>query len=275
MGVNTPSKMPQSPSPLPSFDDLTDDDIDALIAHPHWEPLGETIDALIAKLPLTTERAERTTLLTWLYSQQGVASFEELAAKLAGFPSMPKRKKHLRGTLRALERLRLVSIVTFAEVEGESQVDDDAHETGSMESKDIGAGSRDAEDAAAPDPSGVGDDGVVGRLSMVSLTWTGVVWLRRAWGARERLARHRNILEVHQSLIEEEDGGKSNDAYWVENLVSTDSVPGAAAKRAQRIADVPAISSIFALAHAAKLEATAGRRVKPSTKASTKAISSR
>lgn len=260
------------PSPPLLFDDLTDDDIDSLIAHPHWEPLGENTDALIAELPLTTERAERTTLLTWIYSQQGVASFEELAAKLTGFPSMPKRKKHLRGSLRALERLRLVSIVTFAEVES----DDEGEAAEGIEPKAAGESGSGEGEVGAPDPTGGTDDGAaVGRLSMISLTWTGMVWLRRAWGARERLARHRSIVEVHLSLVEEEDGGKSNDAYWVENLVSTDSVPGAAAKRARRVAEVPAISSIFALAHAAKLDAKASERRQKTNKASAKAANSR
>ena len=132
---------------------LTDAQLDELIAHPYWESLGVDIDGLIAHVPQSTERAERTTILTWIYSQQGVATFEELSAKLTGLASLPKRKKHLRQALRAMEKLFLVSIVNFP-----------------------------GDDEDAPEP----DEDVVGKNSLVSLTWTGMLWMRRAWAARRR-----------------------------------------------------------------------------------------
>jgi hypothetical protein len=193
---------------------LTDAQIDELIAHPYWESLGAEIDALITRVPQSTERAERTTLLTWIYGQQGVATFEELSQRLTGMATLPKRKKHLRQALRAMEKLFLVNIVNFP-----------------------------GEDADAPDP----DEDVVGRSSLVSLTWTGMLWLRRAWAARERLARHRSLETVHRDLIEEEEDAGWNDPYWVENVSSVD--PEGSHRRAQRVVEAfPAITSIFDLA---------------------------
>lgn len=206
--------MPPQPiaSQLPEH--LTDAQIDELIAHPYWEPLGADIDALIARIPHSTERAERTTILTWIYARQGVATFEELSGKLTGLATLPKRKKHLRQALRAMEKLFLVSIVNFP-----------------------------GDDEDAPDP----DEDVVGKNSLVSLTWTGMLWMRRAWAARERLSRHRGIELVHRDLIEEEEEAGWNDPYWVENVSSVD--PEGSQRRAQRVIEAfPFITSIFDLA---------------------------
>ncbi|MEJ8839355.1 hypothetical protein [Ramlibacter sp. AN1133] len=194
--------------------ELTDAQIDELIAHPHWESLGPKIDALIAEIPRTTERAQRTTLLTWIYEQRGVASFEDLAQKLTGKATVPKRKKHLRQALRAMEKLFLVNIVNFP-----------------------------GEDPAAPDP----DDDVVGKNSLVSLTWTGMLWLRRAWSARERLARHGSVEAVHRNLVAEEDETGWGDPYWVERVCTVD--PEGPQGRAHRVLEAfPSIASIFDLA---------------------------
>jgi hypothetical protein len=203
----------EHPAPLPAA--LPDAQIDALAAHPHWEALGSDLDVLALQVPPTSERAERTTLLTWIHAQQGVATFDELSQKLTGLASLPKRKKHLRQALRAMERMLLVHIVNFP-----------------------GGG------ADAPEP----DEDVVGRNSMVSLTWTGMLWLRRAWSARERLARHRDIALVHKELVEEEEEAGWTDPYWVENVCSLDADdsqrPASRARNAQ-----PPITSIFDLAN--------------------------
>lgn len=206
--------MPPESTARPQLADLTDAQIDTLIAHPYWEPLGPQIDALVAQIPQSTERAERTTLLTWIYAQEGVATFEELSQKLTGLASLPKRKKHLRQALRAMEKLFLVSIVNFP-----------------------------GDDTDAPDP----DEDVVGKSSLISVTWTGMLWLRRAWAARERLAGHRNLVEVHRNLIEEEEEAGWNDPYWVENVSSVD--PEGSKRRVERMIEAfPAITSIFDLA---------------------------
>lgn len=206
--------MPPEPTASHLPEHLTDAQIDDLIAHPYWESLGSEIEALIARAPQSTERAERTTILTWIYAQQGVATFDELSRKLTGLATLPKRKKHLRQALRAMEKLFLVSIVNFR-----------------------------GDDADAPDP----DEDVVGKNSLVSLTWTGMLWLRRAWAARERLSRHRSMEIVHRDLVEEEEEAGWNDPYWVENVFSVD--PEGSQRRTQRVIEAfPTITSIFDLA---------------------------
>jgi hypothetical protein len=191
--------------------------VDSLITHPYWESLGAAVDALVTQIPASTERAERTTLLTWIYQRRGVATFGELSDKLTGLANLPKRKKHLRQALRAMEKLMMVTIVNFP-----------------------------GDDDEAPGP----DEDVVGRASLVSLTWTGMLWLRRAWTAREHLARDADLLRIHEQLVSEEDESGWNDPYWVENVSCVD--PDAEARQAAA-GDRPGclLTSVFDLPHCA------------------------
>jgi len=134
--------------------------------------------------------------------------------KLTGLATQPKRKKHLRQVLRAMEKLLLVRIVNFPGGEP---------------------------DASPP------DEEVLGKNSLISLTWTGMLWLRRAWSARERLSRNCDVVTVHQNLVDEEEDGGWGDPYWVDTgcRVSPDSDQG----QALQVVDAfPAVSSIFDLA---------------------------
>lgn len=205
--------MHDAPAPFLCPHALSQPQVDNLITHSYWQPLGPSIDALIARLPPTTERAERTTVLTWIYQRRGVATLGELSARLTGLANLPKRKKHLRQCLRAMEKLMMVSIVNFP-----------------------------GDDEEAPGP----DDDVVGRNSLVSLTWTGMLWLRRAWAAREHLCRDTDAVRIHQQLVSEEDEAGWNDPYWVENVSSVD--PDAAARQQRAgAATWPRIASVFDL----------------------------
>jgi hypothetical protein len=196
---------------------LTDAQLDEVLAHPYWESLGPALDSLISQIPTSRPTCERTTVLTWIYQSSGVMGFIELSDRITGFENITQRKKHIRGVLRGLEKLMLVSIVNFHAEEG------------------------------AEDPGDA--NGVIGRNSMISLTWSGMVWMRRAWQARARLGGPENMRSIHQALVEEEDEGKANEPYWVENITSVD--PDGAERRAQRVIDaMPAISSIFGLAQA-------------------------
>lgn len=187
--------------------------LEGMISHSYWVTLGPAVDALIAQLPPTTERAERTTVLTWIYLRHGVATFGELSERLTGLANLPKRKKHLRQALRAMEKLMMVSIVNFP-----------------------------GDDEDAPGP----DEDVVGKSSLVSLTWTGMLWLRRAWAAREHLSRDTDPVRIHQQLVSEEDEAGWNDPYWVENVTSVDPEAPARQER-ERTACGPLVTSVFDL----------------------------
>lgn len=209
--------MSTSTNPTEDFSGLTDEQLDEVLAHPYWECLEPALDELIAHIATSRPTCERTTILTWIYQNSGVMGFIELSDRITGFENISLRKKHIRGVLRGLEKLMLVSIVNFH-------------------------GEEDAEDP--------GDaNGVIGRNSMISLTWSGMVWMRRAWQARANLAGPHNVQEVHQALVEEEDEGKANEPYWVENITGVD--PDGTERRARRVvAAMPSITSVFGLAQA-------------------------
>ncbi len=216
--VKTHSSMPKSvASPPIEQEVLTDAQLSELIAVEHWAPLEPELDGLTAHVPSTSVIPERTTILTWIYQQQGVMSFAELAERITGFETVTARKRQLRAMLRGLEKLLLVSIVNFT---GEVATDE-----------------------------GDSQDEVIGKNSLLSLTWTGMVWMRRAWAARARLASTRSVQAVHKLMVEEEDDGKANDPFWVENISTVD--PEGPGRRAERIkAFSPGIASVFDLARA-------------------------
>jgi hypothetical protein len=192
---------------------ITDAQIDDLIAHPYWEKLDQGVDALIEMLPATAPQFERTTVLTWIYQQQGVMTFLELVERIASEEGIILKKRHARAGLRRMQKLLLVSIDNFPD------------------EKTL--------------PEDVVEDEIGGR-SMISLTWTGMIWLRRAWQARARLAVPASVVRIHRLLVEEEDDGKANEPYWVENISGAD--PQGPARRARRIMEVvPAANSIFSL----------------------------
>lgn len=192
---------------------VTDELLDELVSVQHWEPLGSDLDVLITHVPAQTDKCERTTTLTWLYQHQGVMSFADLSDRISGPGSVSVRKRHIRAVIRGMEKLLLVNLSNFSLTEG-----------------------------GKPEP-----EGTIGRGSLVSLTWSGMIWLRRAWQARARLAASTNIIVVHRSLVEEEDEGKGNEPYWVENISKAD--PEGTARRVQRIREaMPTISSVFDLA---------------------------
>jgi hypothetical protein len=207
--------MPKTAAFNTAPESLTDEQLSELVAVEHWAPLGEHLERLVAMISASTAMPERTTILTWIYQRQGVMSFGELAERITGFENVTAKKRQLRASLRGLEKLLLISVVNFA---GDAASDTDAQ------------------------------DDVIGKNSLISLTWTGMVWLRRAWAARARLASEANIRLVHQNMVEEEDAGKANDPFWVENISTVD--PEGPALRAERIKAVatPGIASVFDLA---------------------------
>lgn len=211
--------MPKTAAFNTAPESLTDEQLSELVAVEHWAPLDEHLERLIAMIGTSTAMPERTTILTWIYQQQGVMSFGELAERITGFENVTAKKRQLRASLRGLEKLLLISVVNFA---GDAASDTDSH------------------------------DDVIGKNSLISLTWTGMVWLRRAWAARARLASEANIRLVHQNMVEEEDAGKANDPFWVENISTVD--PEGPARRAERIKAMatPGIASVFDLAANAK-----------------------
>lgn len=206
---------------------LNDEQINAMLAVPHWEPLGEDIDTMIGHLPEKMAHCERTTMLSWLYANRGVMSFLDISDKITGEPgdSISRRKKQVRMVLRGMERLRLVEITNFP-LDEPVEVDEELPAS---------------------------DDNALGKTSLVSLTWSGMVWMRRAWQARQALVKNihdgDHVRYIHHELVLEEDDGKGSEPVWVENISNAD--PDGPERRMARIREVmPRITSIFDMASA-------------------------
>ena len=163
-------------------------DIEDFLMHPHWERMDDELHRLVEHVPQTSQRCERTTILSWLYQREGVSTFTMLADRVRGIESPIMRKRAMRRTLRTMERLNLVSVITFAE----------SNELTDKQLEELG------------------------RNSMITLTWTGMVWMRRAWQARANLARNqRSILQAHEMLVAEEEEGRGDEPIWVEGLAGS------------------------------------------------------
>jgi hypothetical protein len=200
-------------NPNSSDFDLEGIDLEDFLAHPHWEVMDSEPDALARQLPKRATKFWRTTILTWIYLQRGVATFVELADRLDDVESVSMRKRMLRRVLRSMEKSRLITIVNFPDEEGE------AFDEG---------------------------DEVVGGSSVISITWTGMVWMRRAWNARMSLAKTTSLEVAHETICEEEDSIKGNDLYWVENLNGADREGVKVAMREIKTKH-PRINSVFDL----------------------------
>ncbi len=172
---------------------ISKDLIDELVANPNWAQIDPQLHDLLMALPRVAYEIERTTILTWMYQDNGVMAFEDLVLMIEK-GDLKQRRRNLRQVLRNLVDLQLISYVNF-------------------EAPDRRRLSKEQEDS-------------VGLNSMLSLEWAGMVWLRRAWIARQRLMRSSSFMSVHQLLVEEEDDGKKNSPAWVENICQLTEIAG-------------------------------------------------
>jgi len=167
--------------------DDSKDEIDTLIWELPWDPLPDRLVVAIAVLPSTAETCFRMDILSWIYLQQGYMTFEELACRFTGFEHTSEAKRSLRNCLRSMRKTMLVSIHNFAIKEG-----------------------------GAPAP-----DREIGKGSLISLSWFGMKWLERGWQARLCVLRRspdpEEILQSHLQMCDEEDEGKANDPYWIDD----------------------------------------------------------
>jgi len=199
----------------PQYDALEGVNIDELIAHPYWEQIDAPLHDLIMSLPAEGLPLQRTTLLSWMYQSSGVLTFNELATKIQSDDPIWKTKRFLRVSLRAMQRIHLLTTVNF---------------TGELE-----------EDEAESV-----DEDQIGRHTLVSITWTGMIWLRRAWTARMSFMSKKGLMMAHEHFCEEEDEDRAIEPYWVESINGQDPEVKALAARAQ-VHMSKAVNSVFQL----------------------------
>lgn len=173
----------------------------------HWHPLAPELEQLMRVVPMESFNLERTTVLTWLYLNEGAMTFDQIASMVGPNANKTLQKRIARRALRGLQRIGAVSITQMS-----SPVTADA------------AG--EVEDEADPD---LEEEGAVSidLRSAALITRRGMTWMQRAWQAR-RLSiastQRATIHEVHEMYLNEEEDGKGTEPHWIESLGHGDQV---------------------------------------------------
>lgn len=164
------ARPPRRPPPVVEW---TPEQIDKIASETSCFPLGPALDDLIALLPDTASRCDRTTVLTWAYKMNGLIGFNQVWQRMTGYRDERAARKAVTGVLRTMEAHALVTLVHFG--------------------------------ADAPKKSAEG----VNEGTAVELTTRGMIWLAHAWTARKQVAKNIGLINAHQQLCEEEEEGKA------------------------------------------------------------------
>lgn len=163
-----------------------------------WYPLEGHLEELLEVVRPTGIALERTTILTWMYQRQGSISFEELASLIQPDVNKTQQKRMARRVLRALYKIKTISLRPLPPLEGQPVETDAGAEEGDNDA-----------------------DGVSINLNTGAyLTSAGMTWLRRAWNARFTTLKtsRGTLLQTHRLLLAEEEEGKGNEPFWLETL---------------------------------------------------------
>lgn len=163
-----------------------------------WYPLESHLEELLEVVRPTGIALERTTILTWMYQRQGSISFEELASLIQPDVNKTQQKRMARRVLRALFKIKTISLRTLQTLEDESIEPDTAAEEGDNDADDVS----------------------INLNTGAYLTSAGMTWLRRAWNARYTTLKtsRGTLLQTHRLLLAEEEEGKGNEPFWLETL---------------------------------------------------------
>lgn len=164
-----------------------------------WYALDAHHCDLLHIVPSRSKGLERTTILTWMYLQQGSISFDQLVCRVAGDDFKTLKKKYVRRAMRGLARIGAATLHNI-EPAGPKEVHPEIDS--------------DAKDGEAP----------IGKHTTAEITSAGMTWLRRAWQARYIGMDDRPALLswIHEEYLLEEEDGKGNEPYWIEKFGGTD-----------------------------------------------------
>lgn len=171
-----------------------------------WGPLPADLEEVVQLLPDQAERCTRTDVLVWCHRHQGLISFPQIWQRLTGYEDNRAARKHTISILGLMVRQGLLTKTHFA--------------------------------ADAPDkpPTGMNEG------SAFELTGPGLLYLRGAVLARQKLWRWMSITQAHQQIGEEEDDGRNHELHYL-NAVSVRDSSGNLVKQST----TGLLNSVFAL----------------------------
>lgn len=164
--------------------------------HPSLPSLPVELHELTKIVPLSSSALERTTVLTWMYHNNGTITVSELASRLQnGEGIIGLKRRSARRALAGLHKIGAVAYIGLADPEDTPDKEDECPANGENQ-----------------------------RTETVSLTDKGMLWLHRAWRARQAANGPGSIHDLrytHMVLLEEEEDGKGNEPYWLEGADRT------------------------------------------------------
>jgi hypothetical protein len=185
--------------------EITEEQLDTLISDRPWSPLPADLETVVTQLPQTEPRCVRSTVLAWAHRHQGLIGYSQVHGALTGYRDLRAARKHAASILNLMSKQRLLSRVHFAA------------------------------DAPKSDPDGTNEG------TAFEMTAAGVIYLRGACLARQKLALGCGMLTAHTIISEEEDGGRAHELHYLPSVIVRDAA-GRSSTR-QRM-----VNSVFGLA---------------------------
>ena len=173
---------------------------------PYWMQLEDHLHRITDIVPATSADLARTTVLTWMYRNEGFIRFIDIADKIDGDIHRTHKKKMARRALRSLEKIGAVTLLSGAK----------DHQTprSSCPADEFDQAVEDDEQGCTP----------IGSDTCAQMTANGMKWMQRAFHARHvSINAYCSPAWVHAVLLEEEEDGKGNDPHWIDSNRSTDS----------------------------------------------------
>jgi len=188
--------------------ELTEEQLQVLLSDRPWSPLPEDLEAIVHQLPATEERCLRTAILAWAHRLEGLIGFPQVWGAITGYADNRSTRKAATRTLDIMVRQNLLTRLHF--------------------------------NADAPDanPNGTNEG------TAFEMTGAGLLYLRGACLARQKLARGYTLTEAHRIISGEEDDGHSHELHYLPGVIVRDA-SGKRSVRHQRV-----INSVFGLAAA-------------------------
>jgi hypothetical protein len=198
-----------------------------------WQKLPPALHNLTPVVQFTSEKLEKTTVLTWMYLNEGSISYETVAKRVIR-PSIGAQRRYARRVLRTLERM---GVLYLCKGDGSNPelVSDAEEETDAGEDLEVYAEVAEQENDSEGEPRQFTSvQSVKSPVEFVPLesgttahlTKAGMLWLQRAWRARSvSLCRESPGIEfIHQSYLEEEEEGKGGELVWIEPIGAKDNL---------------------------------------------------
>lgn len=188
--------------------ELTEEQLQLLVSDRPWSPLPEDLEQIVQQLPHIEERCVRTSILVWAHRLEGLIGFSQVWSALTGYGDTRATRK---AAARALDRMVRQKLLTKLHFNA---------------------------DAPSASPDGINEG------TAFEMTGTGLLYLRGACVARQKLARSCSLAEAHRIISDEEDDGNSHDLHYLAGVLVRD----ASGKRSVRHQKL--INSVFGLATA-------------------------